>query len=195
VKQYIIWGFALVFVMVSSASGSTIERIDDLTVLKDGELIHDPLPMIQSPAKSGKTSGIRGMNDGYVAPSSGSNDVYPFDLTTHVSGTAITLTGYSFYYPYDAVMNIDGSEIWIADASADAVFVIDRATNTLLTDIPLQDYSTGVAFSGDNTLALVAERDADRIAVIDTGTYGFQYIYHGSRIHHILSHEQPVLCH
>ena len=145
------------------------ERIDDLTVLRDGELIEAPLILSEFDQHTTTSSPKRGMNDGYVFCNY-SDDCYPFDLNTHIPGPSIG--GYD--YPYDAMMKPDGTEIWVADASIDAVIVLDRATNTVTDTIPVGNYPTGIAFSGDGSFALVAVARADKVSLINTATYAVE---------------------
>jgi YVTN family beta-propeller protein len=160
--QYVVVAMLLLAIWVAAGA---FERIDDMTVLQDGKLVEAPLVEhggFVRPASAGS----RGMNDGYVFCSA-SDDAYPFDLTTHTPGTSIA--GYN--YPYDAMMNPQGTEIWVADASLEAVIVLDRATNTVIHTIPAGGYTTGIAFSGDGSFALAADRDSDFIVRINTSTY------------------------
>ncbi len=149
------------------SAGSAFERIDDMTILRDGEVVESPLAGGRTEGTITSSSpGKRGMNDGYVFCSA-SDDAYPFDLTTHTPGASIA--GYS--YPYDAMMNYQGTEVWVADASAEAVIVLDRGTDTVTHTIPSGGYTTGIAFSGDGSFALAADRDSDHIVRINTTTY------------------------
>ncbi len=145
------------------------ERIDDMTILRNGEFVEYPLAEQETFTKPLFTREDRGMNDGYVFCSA-SDDAYPFDLTTHSPGTSIA--GYN--YPYDAMMNPQGTEIWVADASVEAVIVLDRISNTVTHTIPIGGYTTGIAFSGDGSFALAADRDSDLISLINTSTYAVE---------------------
>jgi YVTN family beta-propeller protein len=111
----------------------------------------------------------RGMLDGYVGCSY-SNDCYPFDLQTYDVGLAIDISPEG-NYPYDAVMNFDGSEVWICGATGDGVTVIDRATDTVSHRIPVGEYLVGLCFGQDGSFALASSRDENRIYRISTETY------------------------
>lgn len=155
----------LCFVIAGSQAQSA-EQIDDMTVLQDGLILEQSLPHRDPVPSTRPMNGIRGMNDGFVFCSASEN-VYPFDLTTHIPGAGVG--GYD--YPYDAMMNPQGTEVWVADASVDAAIVLDRATTTVTHTIPVGGYTTGIAFSGDGSFALAADRDSDIIAKISTSTY------------------------
>jgi YVTN family beta-propeller protein len=157
---------ALLVVLAICLAVQAFERIDDLTILRNGEVVTYPVDELQAPRAVPSSAFSRGMSDGYVFCSA-SDDAYPFDLTTHVAGTSIP--GYN--YPYDAMMNPQGTEIWVADASVEAVIVLDRATNTVTDTIPVGGYTTGIAFAGDGSFALAADRDSDFIVRINTSTY------------------------
>jgi YVTN family beta-propeller protein len=159
---------ALLLLTVYLPAGA-YERIDDMTILRNAEVVESRLVEGHIPVEQSSVHQSRGMNDGYVFCSS-SDDAYPFDLTSHVPGTSIP--GYN--YPYDAMMNQQGTEIWVADASLDAVVVLDRATNTVTHTIPVGEYPTGVAFSGDGSFVLVAVARSDKVALINTTTYAVE---------------------
>lgn len=133
--------------------------IDDRTALDNGQLVHRAVPAaapLSARPAAAAPAVPRAPGDGYAACST-SADAYPFDLGGSGTGTAIVLPG-SSNYAYDATMRPDGSEIWIADASADSVLVIDRASDTVTHQIPVCNYAVSVAFSKDQTFALVTCR-------------------------------------
>jgi YVTN family beta-propeller protein len=99
-----------------------------------------------------------------------SNDVIPFDVITYALGTSIPLP-HTYPYPYDATMTQDGAEVWVADASGDHVVVIDVATSSIVTTIPVGEYPTSVAFTHDGRTALISGRDADYVTLIKTSDY------------------------
>lgn len=142
------------------------ERIDDMTVREGDVFIQRHLAQPDTAPPTLPNDQRRGMNDGFVFCSASEN-VYPFDLATHVPGAGVG--GYD--YPYDAMMNPQGTQVWVADASEEAAIVLDRATNTVTHTIPIGGYTTGIAFSGDGSFALAADRDSDIIAKISTLTY------------------------
>lgn len=111
----------------------------------------------------------RGMLDGYVGCFY-SGDCYPFDLQTYDVGPAIDILPEGGY-PYDAVMNFDGSEVWICGSGGDGVVVIDRATDTVSHRIPVGEYLVGLCFGHDGSFALASSRDENRIYRISTETY------------------------
>lgn len=157
---------ALVSMLALAGAAAPEERIDETTVRRDGAFVRDvPLHSAET-RRTPPGNAARGMNDGFVFCSASEN-VYPFDLTTHVPGAGIA--GYD--YPYDAMMNPQGTEVWVADASLEAVIVLDRATNTVTHTMPVGGYTTGIAFSGDGSFALAADRDSDIIAKLSTSTY------------------------
>jgi YVTN family beta-propeller protein len=158
-----------VFLLAVCVSAEAMERIDDMTILQDGELVDFPVVEHETSAGHSSTQQDRGMNDGFVF-CSGSDDAYPFDLTTHTPGASIA--GYN--YPYDAMLNPQGTEVWVADASLDAVVVLDRSTNTVSHTIPVGDYPTGIAFSGDGSFAMVAVARSDKVSLINATTYAVE---------------------
>lgn len=111
----------------------------------------------------------RGLDDGYVGCSTSDNG-FAFDLSTYATGNPIDLLPEG-NYPYDATMTPDGSEVWIPGASGDGVVVIDRATDTIVARIGVDDYPVSVAFTSDGSLALVATRGGENLNLIDTTTY------------------------
>jgi YVTN family beta-propeller protein len=160
---------ATLLLLIVCTSVEAFERIDDMTVLLEGNVVESPLVEHDTPAEPSSARETRDMNDGYVFCSA-SDDGYPFDLSTHVPGASIP--GYN--YPYDAMMNQQGTEVWVADASLDAVVVLDRDTNTVTHTIPVGDYPTGIAFSGDGSFALVAVARSDKVSLINTTTYAVE---------------------
>lgn len=111
----------------------------------------------------------KALSDGFVGCST-SDNCYPFDLSTHATGTAIDLLPEADY-PYDATITPDGSQVWFVGASGDGVVVLDRAGNTVIQRFPVANYVIGVAFNSDGTRALVTSRDDELIKIIDTATY------------------------
>ncbi len=160
-----------------AAAGGRI-MIDGLTVLEgDGVRLLAEAPVgsgvaRSAPGVSRRVGGALSLGDGYAACST-SDDVYPFDLTTHVPGSAIALPG-SLNYPYGATMRPDWTEVWIADASADAVHVVDMASATITHTVAVGEYPVSVAFNRLGSFAVVACRDdsgAPNIYLVSTSTY------------------------
>jgi YVTN family beta-propeller protein len=151
------------------------ERVDDRTVLDlgSGALFHQASSRDSVPQPTVNRGPLPlAITDAYVGCSF-SDDAYSFDLATLVPGPSIEIMPES-NYPYDATMKPDRSEVWIPGASGDGVAVIDHATNVVTHRIPLGpdgQYSVGLAFSGDGSLALVSNRDTENISVVDTSTY------------------------
>ena len=160
----------LIIVLLVLGIGSTaraeFRRIDDMTVIENGRTVILPDRWERPVRECSFKEGSRGFNDGYMACSA-SDNVFPFDLTTHVPGSAVDLPG-SFNYPYDAMLKPDGSELWITDASDDSVFVFDRSTNTLVHTIYPGTYMIGLAFSGDGTLIVLRISTIPRQSVRST---------------------------
>jgi YVTN family beta-propeller protein len=107
--------------------------------------------------------------DGFVGCSN-SDDCFPFDPVTYVSGVAIDLLPEG-NYPYDATISPDGGQVWFTGASGDGVVVIDRATSSVIQQFAVANYCIGVAFNLDGSRALVTSRDDEVIKIIDTATY------------------------
>ena len=104
------------------------------------------------------------LEDGFVGNSS-SDDCFPFDLGSHVAGSAIDLLPEA-NYPYDATIKPDGSEVWFVGASGDGVVVIDRATNAVVQRFDVSEYPISVAFSSDGSLAVIPSRDFEVLDLV-----------------------------
>ncbi len=110
-----------------------------------------------------------GANDGYVACTT-SETCVPFDVNSYSQGAPIDLLP-DGDYAYDCTMKPDGSEIWIAGASGDAVVVIETATNHITHSFAVGEYLNSIVFSDDSSFVMAASRDDDVIYIIDTATY------------------------
>jgi YVTN family beta-propeller protein len=110
-----------------------------------------------------------GANDGYVACTT-SKTCVPFDVNTYLQDTPIDLLP-DGDYPYDCTMKPDGSEVWIAGATGDAVVVIDTATNLITHSLAVGEYLNSIVFSDDSSFAMASSRNDDVIYIIDTETY------------------------
>jgi len=171
-----------VFVLCSvlAVGAAEKQKIDDQTFLEEGRVVRREAPtpdvaeyVSPSASTAMKVKSGRALGEGYAACST-SDDLYPFDLTTYAVGTAIDLPG-STNYPYDATKRPDGSEVWIADANADEILVVDLASDSVVHQIAVGDYPVSLAFSKDTSFAVAVCRDdtagVDNVYLIDTGTY------------------------
>jgi YVTN family beta-propeller protein len=67
----------------------------------------------------------------------------------------------------------DGTQLWVANSLDDSLSIIDRAHNSVITEVPLGRKAAGVrrplgvAFSADSRFAYVVARDTGHIVVID----------------------------
>ena len=156
--------------IISIVDIAAFEKIDELTVFDNGKFVHLNREMLLEKKEEVEFAPkmVLGLNDGYVACTY-SDNIYYFDISSYSVGGQIAFPENS--YPYDGRLNPQGTEFWIADAIADKVYVIDRASNTITHSISVGEYSTGVTFSGDGSLVLVSARDGENITVIDATTY------------------------
>ena len=173
---------SLLVAVPAEAEPPRVVKIDDLTYQVEERVFHlAPSPRLPQPAAEGGRATLRGLGDGYAVCST-SDDAFPFDLSTSSPGSAIAMPG-SISYPYDATLRPDGTEVWIADASDDAVIVIDRATDAVTQRIPVGDYPVSVVFSKNGAFALAICRDnsagVDNIYKISTSTYAVLYSWVG----------------
>jgi len=116
-------------------------------------------------------TGIAVAYDGLLVCST-SDEIVPFDIATYALGTPIPMGGVNAY-PYDATMSPDGFEVWVVDASGDAVLVVDVMTLTVTHTIPVGEYPNSIVFTDDGSKALVSARDGDLVTLINTSDYSF----------------------
>ena len=67
-------------------------------------------------------------------------------------------------------MNPTGTRLYVANEGPDTVSVIDTATNTVVTTVPVGDRPQGVAVNPAGTRVYVANNYANSVSVIDTAT-------------------------
>ena len=72
--------------------------------------------------------------------------------------------------PLGLAVTPDGSELYVGNAYLNAVSVIDTATNTITTTIPVGIYPAGMAVTPDGSKLYVANSNANTVSVIDTAT-------------------------
>jgi len=109
----------------------------------------------------------------YVA-NTGSNEFTVIDTTTY---EAITISGPGGMGATGAAVHPDGTRIyvanpeWMAGGENSTVWVLDRATNTIIDEISCGKGSCGVAVHPDGTVAYVSNALGGTIAVFDTTTH------------------------
>ncbi|HVX66748.1 MAG TPA: multiheme c-type cytochrome [Bryobacteraceae bacterium] len=91
-------------------------------------------------------------------------------LIAHPSKPPVALNGAAephYKNPLNMALRPGGKELWIACESADAVIVIDTATEHKLAEIGVGGMPIDVAFTPDGTKAFVSNRHDDTVSVID----------------------------
>lgn len=72
--------------------------------------------------------------------------------------------------PVELVCASDGSRIYVSDATADRLVVIDVTRRAVAREVALRGRPLGLAITRDGGKVYVAERDAGSVAVVDTAT-------------------------
>jgi YVTN family beta-propeller protein len=91
-----------------------------------------------------------------------------FSLATNNAGTLLPEGD----YPYDATMRPSGQEVWMPGASGDGVVVVNTSSDTASHRIAgIGSYPVSVAFTVDDSRALVSCRDSENIALVSTADY------------------------
>jgi len=109
----------------------------------------------------------------YVA-NTGSNDYTVIDTTTYES---TTISGPGGVGATGTTVHPDGTRIyianpeWMAEGENSTVWVLDRATNTIIDEISCGIGSCGVAVHPDGTVAYVSNALGGTVAVFDTATH------------------------
>ena len=94
-----------------------------------------------------------------------------FDLFSHgiVSTGSLLEEG---DYPYDATMRPSGQEVWIPGAAGDGVVVLNTSSDTVSHRIAgVGDYPVSVAFTLDDSRALVSCRNSHQVSIVRTDDY------------------------
>jgi DNA-binding beta-propeller fold protein YncE len=98
------------------------------------------------------------------------HDVIPLDVSALGSGSPIPLRAVAD--PTDATISPDGTQLWVTDGADSArfasdapIWVIDRATDAVVAQIPMGFYNASVAFSDDGQYAIVTSRDASNVTL------------------------------
>jgi YVTN family beta-propeller protein len=160
----------------------------DVIVSPDGQSLYVTLlftdKVLQMNAATGETqrtfnvgvgpSAIAATPDGakaYTANSLANDDsITVLDLA---AGTVLTtLPAGSDADLVAAAVRPDGREVWVAGKLAGVIAVLDVATNSVATVIPVTDAPQGIAFTPDGRYALITSdsNSPDSVLVIDTAT-------------------------
>jgi YVTN family beta-propeller protein len=100
----------------------------------------------------------------YISTANGISEYVP--ATGKLTGDAITLSGNI----WGIAVSPDGSTLYAADGSNDLVDVVNIATKTVTSTIPLGNTPHNVVLSPDGSRLYVLETEASTVAVINTAT-------------------------
>ena len=87
--------------------------------------------------------------------------------------------------PYALAVTPDatGSEVWVPNHDAASISIINTATNTVTTTLPVAPNPHWVAFSPDGNLAYTANHESNLITVLDVAAHSAgAWFEHGSNL-------------
>ena len=73
-------------------------------------------------------------------------------------------------WPYGIAVSPDGTKVYVTNLGNNKVSVIDTATNTVITNVPVGSIPIGVAVTPDGSKVYVANQNSNNVSVINTTT-------------------------
>lgn len=98
---------------------------------------------------------------------SGAGTVSPINLTTLLTGTAITVGT----LPTGITISPDYSRVYITNYTSGTVSVISTATNTVIDTVTVSTNPFGIAVSSSGSNIYVANKGSNSVSIINTGTF------------------------
>lgn len=73
-------------------------------------------------------------------------------------------------HPSDIIISSDGTKAYVTNTGSNTVSVINTATNSVTTNVPVGDHPSDIAVTPDGTKVYVANWQGNTVSVIDTTT-------------------------
>lgn len=169
-------GAVVLTVTTSDADGDhvavTVSGLDHGTVVNngDGRFTYTPTHAARIAATTGSVTDTLTFTatDAHGDTSSATSEV---QIPGYTANTVIANIDLGFgNNTHDLALSADGKTAYTSAWGADKVFVIDTATNTVVTTIAVGVKPTGLALHPDGTTLWVTNTDGKTVSVIDTAT-------------------------